>query len=917
MKQRFFFFAALCAAALVSCTPKEIVVDTPEENAPAVENLIPITITASLDGVKSDMDGAAWTWKSGDRLAVYDGTAKREFTLDPSADGQSVAIFSGSVSSTEGLKAVFPFEAAGAEFGTPAIPSDQSIPSGATIAPDAMIAVANTAEKVSDSEFNFYFTSGISLLRLTPPAGATKVIIHTAAKGETLAGESPAVTVNLADADGSKQFWAAVQPAKYTGIRIFTLKSDSKYYLLKTDAEIDLSTPGKGKKLGSLAAGTEVSVIEDGDGLVSYLSGSPVLDGYIVKDIDLSGKTITSCSSFSRLFDGQYHMIHNWVNGTNQGMFTANTGIIKRLIFADDCTITINSASASIAILVKNLQGGEVSEVINNADVTVRAPYLNGYKGVLVANQTKGKVLNCVNNGNVSFEGKRGSTTGVYYFGGIVGSASSTDSFIESCTNKGNIIFNITAEDVTDNMHIGGITGRASSQASLINCENNGNITVRTNGVYGSSGVGAGYLVAGITAYASDISGCVNTGDVSLFSESNDGAADGDVYMVGLAGISAYQGYTNYSCSNSGDITLRAGTFQGPGQSGGYDSTTKTMGTAVGGIVGFACGATVGSADNPCVNTGSISSTISKIELATNTAAYSNKIRHSAAGIVAASWGPIVKCTNDGPVNAVFTTSTGNSTNKAFDFQVGGIAGGCRSTTTDAQRNQCNITDCENTNKGTVNVDADCNYSNNSIGGIVGYPAYENASATNSVTRSINSADIILTGKSKTRLGGIAGTVVQCVECKNYGKVYYKGGLNTSSVGGIIGFQNYFGLNACESFGEVQSDVLLNTADGQAAGGVGGLVGAVGNTDQTYAGCKVDCKVSVPVDAAASMLFGVIGQNKSGGKKLEVGTTAAPILVKGSFNNTVLTVTNYENYIRRPDFSLVNTNITFNVDYGE
>ena len=136
-------------------------------------------------------------------------------------------------------------------------------------------------------------------------------------------------------------------------------------------------------------------------------------------------------------------------------------------------------------------------------------------------------------------------------------------------------------------------------------------------------------------------------------------------------------------------------------------------------------------------------------------------------------------------------------------------------------------------------------------------------------------------------------------------------------MGGIIGFQNFFNVTSCESYGDIVSDVKLAGTESSAAGGVGGIVGALGNTAQTYSGCKVDCAVKAPDGSAASMILGVIGQNKAVTTKLEVGTAEAPIKIKGSFNGTALSVSNYETYMRRPDFSLVNNNITFNVQYGD
>ena len=191
MKKSLFIFAAICAAAAVSCTPKELVIDTPEETVEQNVKLIPITITASFESAKADMVGNVWTWQSGDKLAVFDGTAKREFTLDESAAGSAVAKFTGKVA--EGftsLTGVFPYSAAGDSYeAAVSIPAVQTVDTQSAD-PLGLIAKAE-GEKVSDTEYNFYFQSAVSLLKFTAPVGATKVIIHTATKDETIAGTSP------------------------------------------------------------------------------------------------------------------------------------------------------------------------------------------------------------------------------------------------------------------------------------------------------------------------------------------------------------------------------------------------------------------------------------------------------------------------------------------------------------------------------------------------------------------------------------------------------------------------------------------------------------------------------------------------------------------------------------------------------
>ena len=304
MKKNFILFAAICAAVAVSCTPKELAIDTPAEEGVSDVKLIPITITASLEGTKADMVDVKWTWQSGDKLAVYDGTDKREFTLDESAAGTAVAKFTGEVAETfTSLQAVFPYEAAGATFDTPIIPAVQTVTSGTTIDPNAMIAVAERAEQVADDEFNFYFTSGVSMLRFTVPDGVQKVILHTEGKEAAIAGASRSVTVTV---PGAGQYWAAVNPASYEGLKVFSRTSDGDF-MKSTTATIDLSAPGKAKNLGTLGTGTQVSVIEDGAELVSYLDSTPTLDAYVVNDLDLTDKTVTTCANFANVFDGLYY----------------------------------------------------------------------------------------------------------------------------------------------------------------------------------------------------------------------------------------------------------------------------------------------------------------------------------------------------------------------------------------------------------------------------------------------------------------------------------------------------------------------------------------------------------------------------------------------------------------------------------
>ena len=401
MKKNLFCLAALCAAALVSCTPKELIIEEPEsiDNPKETAELIHITIKASMsESTKATIStDRTWTWDASDKLAVFDGTTvTKEFGIkEILSDGQ--AIFEGDVASTASLTAVFPYAAALSD-GSYKLSSEQTISTGQTVDPSAMVATA-TGEKASDSEFTFYFTPAVSFFRLSVGAGVSKVILHTVGKDDTIAGESRSVTVNLPGTAGS--FWAAVNPAVYHGIRAFAYDGTSYAKKGADAAEIDLSAKGSGKNIGTVSGGTAVSVIENADNLISYL-GNPALDGYIVNDLDLTGKTITSCASFAKTFDGQYHSIKNW---TSEGtaLFGANSGTVKDFTLDSSCKLNLPAtlAAGDYAFVVKTNQG-TVSGIRNEADVAEWTGEITGAinLGIIVGNGPANSIVeNCYNSG--------------------------------------------------------------------------------------------------------------------------------------------------------------------------------------------------------------------------------------------------------------------------------------------------------------------------------------------------------------------------------------------------------------------------------------------------------------------------------------------------------------------------------------
>lgn len=227
------------------------------------------------------------------------------------------------------------------------------------------------------------------------------------------------------------------------------------------------------------------------------------------------------------------------------------------------------------------------------------------------------------------------------HLAGLVGfSVTSTGGYIENCTVKGSL----TMTGPTSNPRVGGIVGYG--RCNISGCTNYAAITANSTRVAGINGAGGG---------AFTISDCKNFGTINV---SCDAAQVGGI-------IGQLNGQTLLGCENHGDITL----------TGGGNSV-------VGGIAGNSQGSSsIGSADAPCLNTGTVSFNPAESEPSTS------------CGVGGISGGmsatvPISYCTNEGIV-----ISQTNHVNVA----AGGIIGTMnKKTTLSNNRNQGAITSAAN-----------------------------------------------------------------------------------------------------------------------------------------------------------------------------------------------------------------------------
>ena len=404
---------------------------------------------------------------------------------------------------------------------------------------------------------------------------------------------------------------------------------------------------------------------------------------------------------------------------------------------------------------------------------------------------------------------------------------------VSNVTNNGKVTMDINeAPGNTDAIIAAGIV--AEADADIVNCHNNGEITINS-----AEGLEAS-LAAGICGYAATkVTDCTNSGKVSQNS----------THMI--AAFCTYKGIAKV-----------------PQHTGGIVAMTKK-----------------GSLVENCTNTGNIILNMSEIEKITSSVG-TNRVR--IAGIVGAARGDIKGCTNKGQIECYARTSTRDAmtTLKDMNYSVspGGITGGMMDYGS-AEDVGMNVTDC--VNEGDIIVDADVNKNNSTVGGIVSHPGFEDASNTNTIENCINRGNITVTGAGKFRVAGINGGMANVLGCENYGTIKFatnsKGKNSGSCVAGISG---YMGKNLKhennKNFGDIIEDTELVHC-------VAGLIANWNNLKATYGvGCVVNCNVTTKSSLAKAGMVGGYGENA----EMQIGTAEAPVKVSGTFNGTAINAGN-------------------------
>ena len=179
--KKYIFHIALAILAATACQE----LPGPEDK-PSGEQLETITLEANQESVsKATLNFPEVLWQETDHLAVFDGSEIRDFSVQ-SCSGKS-AVFTGSISAeASSLIAVYPYSAAvSSENGNVSVtlPSVQTLKSGESIDPSALLAVASAARGEV-----LQFKNVCGLIKLSVDRDDVTEVVLTAGAGEAISG---------------------------------------------------------------------------------------------------------------------------------------------------------------------------------------------------------------------------------------------------------------------------------------------------------------------------------------------------------------------------------------------------------------------------------------------------------------------------------------------------------------------------------------------------------------------------------------------------------------------------------------------------------------------------------------------------------------------------------------------------------
>ena len=711
---------ALTALFCISCNKElktEDVINPGQEQVPTGK--VHMSFTAGI-GTKASVEEGESTvdikWSADDHIAVWDGTEWCDFAAT-SVDG-ATAVFEGEITPDESFaktsfKAVYPFSAVTDKTASAisvSVPSEQTIPSGGVVDPNAMVSVATCSE---DGLLTFEQVCALVKVGLTQEGMSAITLEGTGLAGTVVCADNgsvtsatvPAAKITLSAAEGvldATDYYIAVLPGTsaplkvgmlresdgYTGIRSATSvtfqQGQAQIYIKDTaigDWEYNISTP---EQLKNCASGWSAS----------FTSTVNILEDLDMADIDWTPK------NFAGVFNGNNKKIYNfqYTSSSNSSFIASLYGTVKDICFGSNDGVTYDN----------------VSKIVLSNSGTSTSWF---YAGLIVRVYENAKLSKVTS--FIPVELAAGSTVKTR-LGGLIGVIAYFDQnnkpttitvTIENCTNYGSVSNNATTAAAASNM--GGIIGRMDIPVKLDNVVNKGDITCMNPYVVQLGGISSGVFGGSV------LNKCTNYGSIDY----EVSVLTANTYIGGIAGNVAVN-YTNKStfaeCENYGSITLK--------------DESNTGNLYIGGITGLIRNGEL----SGCKNHGLVDCEHYQV---TRLGGISGTIHNSAIAN---------GCVNDGPIKLTQTKKAAN-----FWQGVGGIAGNTENTGPQ-------VINCSTTSNGTISVNIKSDVSNHAnkcnIGGIIGIPG-----STTIITGNTNNADISAKNQSSTNpfcyVGGIIGHV--------------------------------------------------------------------------------------------------------------------------------------------------------------
>lgn len=837
-------FAAVAVAIVAAASCAKEIENPSVEKVEIPAGYVQKTFTFNLaEATKADFDVEAKkvVWAAGDKVAVFDGTSKCEFTVVEGTINGGSADFTGMVAEgATDLYVSYPFASAdkvqdGLVFNE--IPLVQTVAEGACVDPAALV----LAGKV-DAEGNAALKNVVALIKFQVAEPAVSVSFR--ATGANLlsgpAAADPATgKINNSVTNGTrtyitlngnfvpeKDYYAASYDKNLTeGFIASVTTAEGVKKVKRTEKKSIVLERGKILPIGVISATDvlpyEISTAAELRTFAKY--GEVYLDDETVvltADIDLEGQAWEGAHRFFATFDGQNHKISGIVckDDTRAGLIKTlgdgtHVATLKNLVVgsADGAAYdgvskfsivgpSTNTGAYSYASIVAYAHKKSVIEnVVNFAKVEAESSFDIAHRIGGVAGTLKdGAVMRgCINHAEIVDNAVTDDSLKGYSLGGLTGAVDGAGALVENCVNYGDVINNSI-----HTQHLGGISGCHNYASEIKDCVNNAKIV--NNAATVGSASGYAIRLGGITGSSAGkaiLNKCVNNGEVTQTVALPSG------YHMGLAGISGVAtGPTIIKgCKNTALI---------------HPTTVATAtSTCLGGIIGYVTGSSsyvqVGKADDDTVTE--------------NTGTFTQVVNYGGStfvgGIVGYDNGgaksTYTECKNSGTIS---TTKVLAATIKVY---LGGIVG--------APVN-ADLINC--VNDGVVDCYAGDNKATFYAAGIAG------GNGKNKIIRGcVNNGKIMIRkGTSDSRLGGICCsfyTEDQMSDCVVNGQIYASRG-TTVNVGAFTAYLEsnvkaaektiFEGCVANMESVLVSSNALGAPADGDTAatGNLGLLIGSCG-----------------------------------------------------------------------------------------